>query len=145
MENERLCSRAASLAFAINRLINGMKANAMTTLLIVDDNREMRQLMKSIVSEACDEVFECEDGDEVLDAFTAHRPDWVVMDVEMKRMDGLQATSDLLSRYPQARVIIVTKHEDLQTRLAAAEAGARFLIGKEDLLSLLPLIQYRAV
>jgi two-component system, NarL family, response regulator DegU len=145
MKNERLCSREASLAFAINRLINGMKANAMTTLLIVDDNREMRQLMKSIVSEACDEIFECEDGDEVLDAFTAHRPDWVVMDVEMKRMDGLQATSDLLSRYPQARVIIVTKHEDLQTRLAAAEAGARFLIGKEDLLSLLPLIQYRAV
>jgi len=46
----------------------------MTTLLIVDDNREMRQLMKSIVSKSCKEVFECEDGDEVLDAFTTHRP-----------------------------------------------------------------------
>ena len=113
----------------------------MTTLLIVDDNLEMRQLMKSIVSKACSEVFECEDGDEVLDAFAQHRPDWVLMDVEMKRMDGLQATYDLLSRYPQAKVIIVTKHEDIQTRMAAAQAGARFLIGKGDLLSLLPLIQ----
>src|SRR5437660_1241681 len=75
-------------------------------LLIVDDNREMRQLMKSIVSKTCDEIFECEDGDEVLDAFTAHRPDWVLMDVEMKRMDGLKATSDLMSRHPEARVII---------------------------------------
>jgi len=35
----------------------------------------------------------------------------------------------------------VTKHADMQTRLAASEAGARFLVGKEDLLSLLPLIQ----
>ena len=127
--------------FAITGLINGMKANAMTTLLIVDDNREMRQLMKSIVSKACDEIFECEDGDEVLDAFTAHRPDWVLMDVEMKRIDGLKATSDLVSCYPQAKVIIVTKHDDIETRLAAGEAGARYLICKEDLLSLLPLIQ----
>ena len=115
----------------------------MTTLLIVDDSREMRQLMKSIVSKACDEVFECEDGDEVLAAFTTHRPDWVLMDVEMKRMDGLKATSDLVRSYPQAKVIIVTKHADIQTRLAAREAGARYLIGKEDLLSLLPLLQGR--
>src|SRR5258708_7021687 len=119
------------------------ESKTMTTLLIVDDNREMRQLMKSIVSKTCDEIFECEDGDEALEAFTAHRPDWVLMDVEMKRMDGLKATSALLSRYPQAKVIIVTKHVDMQTRVAASEAGARFLIGKEDLLSLLPLIQDR--
>jgi CheY-like chemotaxis protein len=129
--------------FAITQLTSEEKANAMTTLLIVDDNREMRQLMKSIVSKACDEIFECEDGDEVLEAFTVHQPDWVLMDVEMKRMDGLRATSVLMSSYPHANVIIVTKHEDIQTRLAAAEAGARFLVGKEDLLSLLPLIQYR--
>jgi two-component system response regulator DegU len=115
----------------------------MTTLLLVDDNREMRQLIRSIVGKACDEVFECEDGDEVLPAFTAHRPDWVLMDVEMKRMDGLKATADLMSCYPEAKVIIVTKHADMQTRLAASEAGARFLVGKEDLLSLLPLIQDR--
>ena len=129
--------------FAITRLTNWMKANAMTTLLIVDDNREMRQLMKSIVSKTCDEIFECEDGDEVLLAFAAHRPDWVLMDVEMKRMDGLKATSALIRRHPEARVIIVTKHGDMQTRLAAREAGARFLVGKEDLLSLLPLIHDR--
>ena len=136
-------THALSLSLCYNPPINGMKANAMTTLLIVDDNREMRQLMKSIVSKACNEVFECEDGDEVLAAFTAHGPDWVLMDVEMKRMDGLKATSELVSCYPQAKVIIVTKHADLQTRLAAREAGARFLIGKEDLLSLLALIQDR--
>jgi CheY-like chemotaxis protein len=113
------------------------------TLLIVDDSREMRQLMKSIVSKVCDEVFECEDGEEVREAFTVHRPDWVLMDVEMKRMDGLKATADLIRCHPEAKVIIVTKHADVQTRLVAREAGARFLIGKDDLLALLPLIQHR--
>ena len=98
----------------------------MTTLLIVDDSREMRQLMKSIVSMVCEAVFECEDGDQVLDAFTAHRPDWVLMDVEMKRLDGLKATAGLVQRYPEANVIIVTKHIDMQTRQAADEVGRLF-------------------
>ena len=113
----------------------------MTTLLIVDDNREMRQLMKSIVSKVCDQIFECEDGDEVLVAFTAHRPDWVLMDVEMKRMDGLKATSEMTRLHPEAKVIIVTKYADAQTRQAASEAGARLFIGKDDLLRLRSLIQ----
>lgn len=113
----------------------------MTTLLIVDDNPEMRQLVKRIASKVSDEVFEREDGDEVLAAFTEHRPDWVVMDVEMKRMDGLKATAQLITHYPQAKIIIVTKHTDLQTRAAAREAGACGFCSKDDLLSLRSLIQ----
>ena len=113
----------------------------MTKLLIVDDSAEMRQLLKSIVRKTADEVLECEDGDEVLAAFSAYQPDWVLMDVEMKRMDGLQATANLLKLHPDAKVIIVTQHIDLQTRVAASEAGARFFIGKDDLLSLRSLIK----
>jgi CheY-like chemotaxis protein len=117
-----------------------MKASEMTTLLIVDDNREMRQLMKSIVDKLCEEIFECEDGVEVLASFTAHRPDWVLMDVEMKRVDGLKATSELITLYPEAKVVIVTKFTDAETRQAASEAGARYFVGKDDLLSLRSLI-----
>src|SRR6266513_5941411 len=107
---------------------------AMTTLLIVDDNAEMRQLVKSIASKVTDEIFECEDGDEVLAAFTRYRPDWVVMDVDMKRMDGLKATAELIAHFPRARIIIVTKHTDSQTRAAAREAGASGFCSKDDLL-----------
>ena len=113
----------------------------MTTLLIVDDNREMRQLVKSIASKVSDEIFECEDGDEALAAFTRHHPDWVVMDVEMKRMDGLQATAQLITHYPQAKIIIVTKHTDKYTQAAASAAGACAFCSKDDLLSLRSLIQ----
>src|SRR5258706_7412860 len=108
IRNERLCSRAAFPAFAITHPSMDEKTNTTTTLLIVDDNREMRQLMKSIVSKVCDQIIECEDGDEVLAAFTGHRPDWVLMDVEMKRMDGLKATSELMRLHPEPKVIILT-------------------------------------
>lgn len=117
----------------------------MTTLLIVDDNQEMRQLMKRIISKVSKRIFECEDGDEVLSAFMLYNPDWVVMDVEMKRMDGLKATEVLTKWYPEAKVIIVTKHNDAQTRQAASEAGARFFLSKDDLISLRQLIQNHAV
>ncbi len=56
-------------------------------------------------------------------------------------MDGLQATAELIAHYPQAKVIIVTKHTDVQTRAAASEAGACAFCGKDDLLSLRSLIQ----
>ena len=112
----------------------------MTTLLIVDDNPAMRQLVRQITSKAGDEVYECEDGDEVLAAYEEHRPEWVLMDVEMKRMDGLTATDLLVTRYPHAKVIIMTKYTDAETRSAAAEAGAWAFCGKDDLISLRSLI-----
>jgi len=112
----------------------------MTKVLIVDDSPEMRKLIRQVASDSCDEVFECEDGDEVLAAFDNHRPDWVLMDLEMKRVDGLQATATLMQFHPEAKVIIVTNYQDNMTRLAAAEAGARYFVGKDELLTLRFLI-----
>ena len=112
----------------------------MTSLLIVDDNAQMRRLVRDIASNFADEIYECEDGDEVLSQFESHHPDWVVMDIEMKRIDGLRATAQLLDRYPETKVIIMTKHNDVETRLAAFQAGAWAFCGKDELLSLRPLI-----
>jgi CheY-like chemotaxis protein len=114
----------------------------MATLLIVDDNPEMRRMIRQIAAAKDDSVIECEDGDEVMDAYTAHQPDWVLMDVEMKRMDGLKATSILTQLHAEAKVVIVTKHADEETRRVAREAGALFFISKDDLLSLRTLLRH---
>lgn len=137
MQNEQDCSRAAALSTDIT---NCARIEEMT-LLIVDDNSAMRQLVRSIVSKLGDEVYECEDGDQVLAAFTEHQPDWVVMDVEMKRMDGLQATAQLIAHYPETKIVIVTNYTDVQTRAAASAAGAIAFCSKDDLLLLRKLIQ----
>jgi CheY-like chemotaxis protein len=112
----------------------------MTTVLIVDDNREMRELVSRIVRKVSAAIFECEDGDEVLAAFALQHPDWVLMDVEMKRMDGLTATAALTRAHPEANVVIVTKYTDDETRQAALEAGARHFLAKDDLIRLRSLI-----
>ena len=93
-------------------------------VLIVEDNPTVRRLIRRAVSDIADNIFECEDGADALAAYNAHRPDIVLMDVRMPRMDGLLATRQLLRHHPGAQVIIVTDYNDDELRSAAHEAGA---------------------
>ena len=94
------------------------------TILIVEDNPTIRRLIRRAISDIADNIFECEDGADALTAYTEHRPDAVLMDVRMPRMDGLSATRQLLRHHPAARIIIVTDYNDDEVRNAAREAGA---------------------
>jgi CheY-like chemotaxis protein len=106
------------------------------SLLIVDDNREMRLLMRSIVRTISHDVVECDDGATALAAYIAHRPAWVLMDVEMAGMDGLEATRAIVARFPDARVVIVSQYTDTATREAARAAGAVGFVAKDRLTEL---------
>lgn len=105
-------------------------------ILIVDDNRLMRQLIRDILRPVSDDVVECDDGSAALATYLAHRPDWVLMDVEMAGLDGLGATRAILAECPGARIIIVTQYADATTRAAAAAAGAIGFVSKDDLTEL---------
>jgi two-component system response regulator DegU len=94
------------------------------TILIVEDNPTIRRLIRRAISDVADNIFECEDGADALAAYTEHRPDAVLMDVRMPRMDGLAATRQILSHHPAARIVIVTDYNDDGLRNAAREAGA---------------------
>jgi two-component system response regulator DegU len=109
-------------------------------MLIVDDNPPMRRLIGRVVNDLVSEIRECGDGDEALEAYRQHRPDWVLMDIEMSRMDGITATREILAAFPDAKVVIVSKHGDEQMREAARKAGARGYVLKENLLALRELI-----
>jgi DNA-binding NarL/FixJ family response regulator len=110
-------------------------------LLIVEDNIQMRDLIKSFVRELADEIYECADGSEVFAAYREHHPDWVLMDVEMQQMDGITASRQLIQSYPEARVVIVTKYDDEETRQEARKAGARGYVLKENLSALLDIVR----
>ena len=108
--------------------------------LIVEDNAQIREIIRRMVGDLADEIRECEDGDQALDAYEALRPDWALMDIEMKRMDGITATRQLIKAHPEARVIIVSNYADEPLRAAAREAGACGYVLKENLLSIRELI-----
>ncbi len=94
------------------------------TILIVEDSATIRRLIRRAISDIAATIFECEDGVDALRAYEEHRPDAVLMDIRMPRMDGLSATRQLLLRHPEARIIIVTDYNDDGLRNAAREAGA---------------------
>lgn len=105
-------------------------------VMIVDDNAEMRGLIRTILAEAASDFVECADGREAVAVYETERPDWTVMDVAMGVMDGLTATRLLTAKYPKARVLIVTQHNTPALRQRAREAGAAQFLPKEDLVQL---------
>src|SRR6185503_13490214 len=84
-----------------------------------------------VVSDRVSEIEECGDGAEALDAYHRCLPDWVLMDVEMDRIDGITATREILLSYPRARVVIVSKYNDDRTREAARKASLRICAERE--------------
>ena len=105
-------------------------------LLIVDDNAQMRRTLRDMTSGLVERYFECADGGEALALYAAKRPDWVLMDIEMKRVDGISATRLIVGQFPEARILVVTNYDDAELREAAHLAGARAYVVKENLLDL---------
>jgi CheY-like chemotaxis protein len=105
-------------------------------LLIVENDRRVRELIVSVVGDLSDEIFECEDGSEAQAAYTRHLPDWVLMDLMMEGTDGLTATRRIKSVFPDARIVIVTSYDSKSLRETARRAGAGAYVLKENLLEL---------
>ena len=105
-------------------------------ILIVDDNPKIREMIKEILSNKFDEFIEHNDGEGALSKYTKFKPDWVVMDVKMKNLDGIKATKEILTKFPAARIVIVSHFSDKDTQREALRAGAKIFIGKENLTEL---------
>lgn len=110
-------------------------------LLIVDDNAQMRRQLRKMIGSESDKIYECSDGSEALAAYQRHRPDWVLMDIEMARLDGISATREIVAFEPLARIVIVTQHDEPSLRAAARTAGAVAYLLKDDLLAIRSFIQ----
>lgn len=109
-------------------------------ILLVEDNAEMRRLLKSMIGKIADEIHEAGDTIEAVALYREVRPDWVLMDVFMKPTDGLQAAAAIKSLDSEARIVFVSNHTDKRTRQAAHDAGGVAFFGKDDLLSLLEFL-----
>lgn len=105
----------------------------MNRILIVDDDARLRLVLRQILAGLADEVFEARDGGEAIAVCAASRPDWVLMDLQMKPVNGLRATQEIKSRWPETRVIIVSQYDEPELRAEAARVGACAYVLKENL------------
>jgi CheY-like chemotaxis protein len=113
-------------------------------ILIVEDNPQMRQMIRAVVADLAVEVTECADGTEAVAAYRAQQlsgDDRVLMDLQMPGLGGLEATRRLGRAFPDAQIIIVTQYDDQHWRAAATEAGACGYLLKENLLELRQMLK----
>jgi DNA-binding NarL/FixJ family response regulator len=106
----------------------------MTTVLVVDDQSLIRQAVSDILShaEGITVVGEAVDGQAAITAAGSLRPDVVVMDIRMPRLDGIAATAAICGdpALASTKVLILTTFEEDEYIVAALRAGASGFIGK---------------
>src|SRR5687767_12812420 len=102
-------------------------------IMIVDDHAEMRRMLRSTLHHLASEFVECADGIDAVAEFPRQRPDWTIMDVTMKGMDGLEATRRIRRQSPAARILVLTQHDSPVIRREALEAGACAFLSKDRL------------
>jgi DNA-binding NarL/FixJ family response regulator len=100
--------------------------SARVRVLVVDDDDLMRAGLRAVLSsdEAIELVGEAADGEEAVDRARRLRPDVVLMDVRMPRLDGIAATREVLAASPGSRVLVVTTFEEDDYIFGSLNAGA---------------------
>lgn len=104
-----------------------------TRIAIVDDHKLFREGIKRILDfeESFDVVAEGSDGTEVMAIMDQHQVDVFIIDINMPNMNGVTATKALLEKHPDAKVIILSIHDDESYVTHVLKVGARGYLLKE--------------
>ena len=93
-------------------------------LLLADDHRLVAEGIKALLTAELDLVALVEDGEALVEAVRTLKPDVIVADIAMPRLNGFEALARLREDDPQVRVIFLTMHSEVGYARRALEAGA---------------------
>ena len=106
----------------------------MIRVLITDDHLVVREGLRLILETADDieVVGEAMDGVECLQLVSQLKPDLVLMDLQMPRMDGITAIGHLRTDHPQVAIVILTTYNEDDLMIRGLQAGARGYLLKDS-------------
>jgi CheY-like chemotaxis protein len=107
--------------------------SAVIRLLLVDDHAMMRQGLRTTLEQYADILLvgEAKDGHEAIDLVEELHPQVVIMDINMPRLNGIDATACIKSKYPEICIIGISVNAEDDNQEAMKRAGATQLITKE--------------
>ena len=100
---------------------------------VVDDHRVVRAGLVALLRQApgLEVVGEAGSGEEALAVVAAARPDVVLMDIRMPGMDGVEATRQIRTRFPDVQVLVLTTYDDDELIWGGLQAGAKGYLLKD--------------
>jgi two-component system, cell cycle response regulator DivK len=101
-------------------------------ILVVEDQEDNRRILRDLLAHSGYEVFEVGDGEQALTAAATHRPDVILMDIQLPLLDGYEATrrikaDPMLKHIP---IIVVTSYALSGDEIKARAAGCDAYVGK---------------
>src|SRR6202050_813186 len=138
---------ATSMGYSAKRRKDLMSADRVPIrVLSVDDHPLLREAVAALLSTESDMtlVAEASNGHEAIEQFRTHRPDVTLMDLQMPKMNGLDAMIAIRGEFPGARIIVLTTYAGDVQVLRAVKAGARAYLLKslvrKDLVEIIRLV-----
>lgn len=105
-------------------------------IMIVDDNELMRKEISKSVALQTDTVLECCDGETALIKCLDFKPDWILMDIQMKNLNGILASKRIKEIMPEVKIAFVTSYDNYSYRQAAKALGIEHYFMKTRLLDI---------
>ena len=112
-------------------------------IIIIDDDFLVTTALKTIL-EATQKVTVLATGTDGTDAVTlyrTHKPDILLTDIQMKEKSGLEATEEILTEFPDAKILLLTTFSDDEYIVKALKLGAKGYLLKTDYESILPALE----
>jgi DNA-binding NarL/FixJ family response regulator len=115
-------------------------------IVLVDDHRIFRDGLKSLLSEVdfINVIGEASGGKELLEILKTMKPDMVIVDISMKDMSGIEVSKQIISSYPEIKIMILSMHTNEEFVISAVKAGVNGYLSKdasrEELLDAIKII-----
>ncbi len=109
-------------------------------ILIIDDSQSIRKLLIDLLDKKGMEFLELNDGVEAEKHYSEFKPDWVLMDIDMPKCNGLIASKNILKINPEAKIIIITNYNEADLRETVQNIGVKEYVLKDNLLLIEKLI-----
>lgn len=114
-------------------------------IVIVDDDKLVVSSLKIILETTSNQMVEVlavgYDGTEAISLYFEHKPDILLMDIQMNKMNGLDASKYILEKDPHALILLLTTFSDEEYIVQALNIGAKGYLLKQDFKCILPSLE----